>query len=248
MNHKTASGYATERTNMVSSITQALSNDERVVAAWLIGSLARGDEDEFSDVDLCVVVSDTHNDVIANWLPFVSAFGSVANLHETQQNAPTGGTMASTLYTNGVTIDWMLIPQLVATRPHDAKMLLEKESIPSEREAGTLTPEEKQAQLSDRLTFFWMMAAVAAKSVLRNDAVRFHVFLNTLFWTVEEIKELMSERPLPYRKYSNLSVAPTREEQTQALVEICMQVAEISPNEDEQAFSVVKDLLDLRKA
>ena len=46
------------REALVASIIAALTADERIVAAWLTGSHARGDADAVSDVDLTVVLAD----------------------------------------------------------------------------------------------------------------------------------------------------------------------------------------------
>jgi predicted nucleotidyltransferase len=43
---------------LVARITEVLSGDPRVLAAWLVGSRGRGAEDRFSDVDVWLVVSD----------------------------------------------------------------------------------------------------------------------------------------------------------------------------------------------
>lgn len=248
MKRKNTGEYALERSSMVTAITKALFGDERITAAWLTGSLARGDEDEFSDVDLCAVISNQRLGIIENWLPFVSTFGEPANVHEARRNAPKGGTMISTLYMNGITIDWMLIPLSVAARPHDSLLIFEKEGIPIQAEASKLTPEEEQAQLNDRLTFFWMIAAVAAKTLLRNHSGRFHEFLNTLFWTAEKIKELKSNQANTQHKYTGLSLFVTRNEQEGALLKVCEQVITLSHKPDEPAFGVVKNLLAMKPA
>ena len=50
--------YKENRDTLLGTITDALTNDERFVAAWLTGSYARGEADAVSDIDLTVVVGD----------------------------------------------------------------------------------------------------------------------------------------------------------------------------------------------
>jgi len=53
-----------ERAALLQRAMTLLQEDERVVAAWLIGSEGRGETDELSDIDLWVVVADEHIDVV----------------------------------------------------------------------------------------------------------------------------------------------------------------------------------------
>ncbi len=48
-----------ERDALLLEATALLEGDERVVAAWLHGSLGRGTADEWSDIDLWVVLADS---------------------------------------------------------------------------------------------------------------------------------------------------------------------------------------------
>ncbi|PIW36379.1 MAG: hypothetical protein COW24_05640 [Candidatus Kerfeldbacteria bacterium CG15_BIG_FIL_POST_REV_8_21_14_020_45_12] len=64
-------------------ISEALENDPRVVAAWLEGSIARGEDDDFSDIDLWISVKDR------GFRPFVE---------EREEFAQKLGTSLSVLY------------------------------------------------------------------------------------------------------------------------------------------------------
>jgi hypothetical protein len=241
MKLRNSGAYALERSNMLTAVTKDLEGDERFVAAWLIGSLARKDQDDYSDIDICVVVSGNRVTLIEDGDSFVRKYGMPANIHEAKQNAPEGGTMLSTLYTNGITVDWMLIPEPVAMRPPGASLIFEKVNIPVQNAASKLTPEEKQKQLNDRLTFFWMMAAVAAKSLLRKNAVSFHVFLSMLFGTSEDIAKLLTDSH--YHKESDLILLVTPEQQAAGLIKMCEKVVTLSQQSQTPAFMVIKRLL-----
>jgi hypothetical protein len=236
--------YAAEREEMLTHIHAMLKDDARILAMWLLGSYARGDQDAYSDLDICVVVSRNESRLIEDWSAFVLEFGELVNVHEAPQNAPPGGTMASTLYSNGVTIDWMLIPQESAVVPIESRLVFEKEPFPRQA-VSVLSSEEKEVQLEDRLTFFWMMAAVTAKTILREDGVRFHVFLNVLFWTSEEIADLIADHPRPYLKDSGLGLQVSQSQQADTLINLCSKVTVLTKSNLER-FSVIKNLLALR--
>jgi predicted nucleotidyltransferase len=231
--------------DFLESIHKKLAADARVHASWLIGSFGRGDQDKYSDIDLCIVVSDTG--LLQDWSEFVTKFGEPVNTHEAKQNAPEGGTMASVLYKNGVTVDWMLIPLKSATRPIESRLLFEKEPIPIEPQPQDLQEDQRQSQLNDRITYFWMMAAVAAKSILRNHGVRFHVFMNMLFWIKEEIADLLSSENRPYLRFSGLGLMITQEDQTKGLRELCKVVVTLCKRPTEPAFEVINKMLELRR-
>ena len=48
--------YLHERTLLLKTISEFLARYPRVKAAWLFGSMGRGDEDALSDIDLWVIV------------------------------------------------------------------------------------------------------------------------------------------------------------------------------------------------
>lgn len=53
---------------LVDRLVEILQADQRIQAAWLSGSLARGEGDEFSDVDLVVAIDDAERDaLLADW-------------------------------------------------------------------------------------------------------------------------------------------------------------------------------------
>lgn len=61
---------------VIAHFTDACSADERIVAAFLGGSLARGGSDEYSDVDLCVITADDAiDDTVADRAGLVQRLG-----------------------------------------------------------------------------------------------------------------------------------------------------------------------------
>jgi predicted nucleotidyltransferase len=69
-------GPARDRSLVVSRFVDACSADDRVVAAFLRGSHARGEADEYSDLDLCVITRDeVFERVMAERAAFVRQLG-----------------------------------------------------------------------------------------------------------------------------------------------------------------------------
>ena len=58
--------YLLSREALLQRITEELSGDERFVAAWLSGSYGRNEADEVSDLDLSLVVADSHSKLLCN--------------------------------------------------------------------------------------------------------------------------------------------------------------------------------------
>ncbi len=210
-----------ERSDLLARVISILEADKRVMACWLYGSYARGEEDDYSDLDISVVVFDKHAGLVSDWKAFIGLFGNPANQHEAKQNAPRGGTMISTLYDNGFTIDWILIPERDALRPYETRVLFEKKPVTLKRSTNPLSEDEIQAKLADRLTYFWMMAAVTTKSIHRNQAVQFHVFLNILFWTARDIEALSSKHVSSSLIGKGPKLEPKQGQQSKALELLC---------------------------
>jgi predicted nucleotidyltransferase len=65
-----------DREDIIARFAQACSGDKRIAAAFVGGSVARGDSDAFSDLDLCIVTRDElFDDVFADRTEIVELFG-----------------------------------------------------------------------------------------------------------------------------------------------------------------------------
>ena len=74
---------------LIVRFSDACSYDHRIVAAFVGGSIARGDADQYSDVDLCVVTQDEAvDDVFADRAAIVAQFGTPLFLEEWGDEAP----------------------------------------------------------------------------------------------------------------------------------------------------------------
>ncbi len=235
--------YRESRDKLLSRIVQVLSNDERFVAAWLTGSLSRNDADAVSDIDLTLVVSDSYSENLceraeqisqqttSERLNLFSQFGTPALIHENNNNAPTGGTFTFTLYAKShLMVDWVLIPQSKAFRPSQAYLLFEKFSIPI---AAPLTEleslEERIMTASERVAFFWMMMAVTAKYLIRQDGVFVTQWLETLNEILQDVERLIAGKTWEYKRGSRSVLEPTSEGQKQAILKLGERMETVLP-------------------
>ncbi len=116
--------------------------DPRVEAAWLFGSVGRGDADELSDLDLTQAVADDHLDAVAGNPvrphtyhsvlasargAFVAQLAPPAWICEAPQNAPPRAAFLTAFYdgTGGPhQVDWIWQARSVARRPAQETVLL----------------------------------------------------------------------------------------------------------------------------
>lgn len=56
--------YATARSRLLADIAAQFEEDRRVVAAWLTGSLGRGNADAISDIDITIVLTDETAEIL----------------------------------------------------------------------------------------------------------------------------------------------------------------------------------------
>jgi predicted nucleotidyltransferase len=258
--------YRESRDSLLSKIVQILSNDERFVAAWLTGSLSRNDADAVSDIDLTLVVSDSYSENLCKRaeqisqqttnerLELFSQFGIPAVIHENNNNAPEGGTFTFTLYAKShLMVDWVLIPQSKALRPSQAYLLFEKFSVPviaPLAELESLVQRIKTA--SERVAFFWMMMAVTAKYLIRQDGVFVTQWLEILNEMLQDVKRLIAGKTWEYKRGSRSVFEPTSEGQKQAICKLGERMENILPELIKMGGQVspspmpeIKALLDL---
>lgn len=233
--------YRQGREALLTTIVAALAADERVVAAWLTGSYARGEADAVSDVDLTVVIAGAYADTLcrrgdmataqpaAERLAFVSRFGEPANVHENNHNAPPGGTFTSILYRpSACVVDWTLAPQAQARRPATARLLFERLPIPLAPPPEPPEPALLAAQVAEQVAFFWMMAAVVAKYLVRGDLGFVYCRLADLEQLVSHIEHSLKGQA--HKHHRNLSnprpLERTSEDLSATLVGLCDRMAE----------------------
>jgi hypothetical protein len=226
--------YRERRDAFLARITEDLAMDEGFAAGWLTGSYAIGEADALSDIDISIVVTDPYSEALCRRSEQVSAqtsperytlfsrFGAPALIHENNNNAPEGGTFTFVLYSGtALMVDWIIIPQSKAVRPHGAKLLFDKAGIAV---ASPPVPEEldqDKKAVAEIWAFFWMMTAITIKYILRQDGVFAATWIESLHRMVGEVERRLADRPWQYTRGSLSSLQPTGEKQLQSIRGLC---------------------------
>lgn len=159
------------REALLQEATALLEGDERVVAAWLHGSLGRGAADEWSDIDLWVVVADSYiEEICVGRRDYVAALGKPLLVVDAPQNAPAGGAFLTVLYEGSAGsrhVDWTWQRQSDARVPIDSRVLFDRIGLPKVAPPPPQTPEERIEKAKHQTAYFWMMVPVVAKYVAR---------------------------------------------------------------------------------
>jgi hypothetical protein len=233
--------YTAERDLLLSRIIETLSSDARIAAAWLEGSFGRGEADEVSDLDLHLAIEDAFSErlcfhhgqanagTIAERMALIAAFGQPAILHENHANAPAGGSFTFVLYAgSGLMVDWILTPRRTALRPLQSRLLFDKAGIPVLLPEAPESPQERAEHASERIAFFWMMAAVTCKYIKRAKDVKVQWFLDVLKETQDEVEVLVAGDAWDGNYSPDISLAGSRSEQAAALRRLCVKMEELA--------------------
>jgi predicted nucleotidyltransferase len=187
-----------ERDALLAALIGMLQGDERIVAAWLYGSLGRGDADALSDIDLWVVVADEHRESVKlETREIISRTSKPLLVVDAPQNAPQGGAFLSVVY-GGLAggpqhVDWTWQTASGASVPHDARVLFNRDTVPRAASPSDLTREEKAKKAAKQMDFFWMMVPIVAKSIMRRQPWVTVNLLTLLRYTLDEISWLTVE-------------------------------------------------------
>ncbi len=181
-----------ERDALLARVVALLSADPRVCAAWLFGSLGRGDEDDLSDIDVWVIVDDEHAETVkAARREFVTKIAEPLLIEEAPQNAPPDGAYLCVLYPGQRgphAIDWYWQPRAVAQFPSGCRVLLDRVGIPAIPPEKPMLPSEHAAAVSERIDFFWVMVNVAAKSIARRQSWAAIGHITAIRFALEEVR------------------------------------------------------------
>jgi hypothetical protein len=235
---KNITQYTAIRAGLIARIRRDLAGDPRFLAAWLAGSFGRGEEDSFSDLDLHLVVADPQAATLCarprmagagttpERLALFGRFGKPALVHENNHNAPPGGTFTFVLYAgSALMVDWVLVPAAGARRPAETVLLFDHAGIPALPAPAPEAPAERAEKAAEQLAFFWMMAAITAKYLLRRDGGMVQWLLEMLARTLAEVDRLATGEPPLHRRGAYAELAATHTQQRQALREF-MEAAE----------------------
>jgi hypothetical protein len=93
-------------------------------------------------------------------------------------------------------VDWVLIPRAAARRPDRTRLLFDRAGIPPLTPTLPGSEEEQATTVAERIAFFWMMAAVTAKYVVRRDTITVLRLLEMLHHTVLQVEQMVAHEPV----------------------------------------------------
>jgi predicted nucleotidyltransferase len=173
-------GRARQRDAWLADAARRLGGDERVAAAWLFGSLARGDGDELSDVDLFVAFDDGSADELDRVDVWLGELGELTRWREDPYNAPDRGRYFEAVCPADpipLVVDSYWQPVSASLLGADTQVLFDRVGvrraapglttyalIPAVRDGSPLAePDDPATRLRGRVQGFWSDLAIVAK-------------------------------------------------------------------------------------
>lgn len=164
--------HRSERDRLLERITRVLAGDDRIAAAWLSGSLGRGEGDEWSDLDLYVAVADAQYEAVLAERPNLYALVGRPVLIQPEMASWSmpEGRFSLVIYEGCLEVDWNIGPVGKATRGLATRLLFDRAGIPVVE--PPIPPAERGAVAEKWLIFFWAMAPIAVKYCGRGNTRR----------------------------------------------------------------------------
>ena len=185
-----------EREALLHRAQQTLGTDDRFAAAWLFGSLGRGDGDALSDIDLFTVARDEHIAAFAaNRQGWAHQIGTPLFTVENPVNAPPGGAYLMAWYPGADgphAVDWYVQAQARALIPAQTRLLFDRVGLPRSSDPPRFgygaepTRSAVESATADLLST-WAMLLITAKYVARNPA---ETRMGLLQWTIPTLRSL----------------------------------------------------------
>jgi predicted nucleotidyltransferase len=203
--------YARSRDELLERIVATLQTDSRVVAAWLSGSFGRGVEDAWSDLDLHVAVEDESLPAFLD--ERIALYRSIGEpilvQREKISNATPAGTFQLVMYPGPIEVDWNIGPVSQTGRPPETKIVFARREMAIQIPSPPST-EERRAQATDALAFFWAMTPIAIKYVGRGESRRASSQIDLLTGAFIWLWRLVErpDGPNPAAPFQNRSTEP----------------------------------------
>ncbi len=174
--HAQLKAHRLERDALLQRAQTVLEQDARVSAAWLFGSLGRGDADDLSDIDLFIIVADEHQaEMVANRYAYMVQLGEPLLILEAPQNWPPGAVYNMALYLGASgphQVDWYWQRQSAARVPTEIQLLLDRVNLPqadgpTRFDYAPVPPRPPEEVATQDVNSFWVMLLIAAKYIVR---------------------------------------------------------------------------------
>ena len=195
--HMLLRDLASARDVLLDRLAEQFAADDRVLAAWLAGSLGRNVADDWSDLDLHVVVRDA--DLPAMLGERASLYARVGEpvlvQPEIPANAGPGGIFQLVFFAGGVELDLTMYPASRAACPAATRLLFDKVGVPP-LTAVALPVDTWRERTGDRLAFFWAMAPIAVKYAGRGATARLVGMIDLLHSAYLDLWNLLHGDPM----------------------------------------------------
>jgi len=139
--------------DLIARLVTSCAEDERIAAVFLGGSLARGESDEYSDIDLCVITyDDSYADVLSERPAFVRKLGTPLFLENFGND-----NMAFVILADGaeVELNFFRTRDLDSIRSGPHRVLLDKDGILAGVTFPGTEPDEATRVEALRQILFW---------------------------------------------------------------------------------------------
>ncbi len=192
-------------------IQRVLSIDQRVIAAWYTGSVGRGQEDAWSDLDLVLAIRD--DDFASFWEDRIVLFGLIDQVVFVQRELAgnsilQGGSFQLAIYDGPVEVDWTAGPVSLAVRASDTLLIFDRIGIPVVQPTEK-TNDEMMAQAAWMIEFFWAIAPIAAKCSARRDTAAAIRQIGLLEQSIRQLDDALRELHVDYQPLA-ISEMPER--------------------------------------
>ena len=238
----TSADHETARDTLIGRITAILGDDARFAAAWLGGSLGRGDGDAWSDIDLWLAVADSAVPELCNRpdgesatlsparADLIARFGEPAVVGENPQNAGPDGVAMNVVYADSlVVVDWYLMPAVTVKRPADTLLLFEDSAIPIADPPSRAPLDERARQAAISVAMFWYFVQVTMKAIRRRDDLHGQIMLQRMRHCLWKAERLAAGDTVGHYRERGVRLASTPEEQVAEIRRLCAAMLNVMP-------------------
>jgi predicted nucleotidyltransferase len=194
-----------ERNDLIQKLTEYLRQDETIMAVWIAGSIARGEDDWLSDIDIYVAVADESiESVVRDRHEFAARFSNPTLSMDHMRNAPPEGAYLLVHYPGQFGpqhVDWFWQPESLASIPDNGRLLFDKAGLSvidgnvwenQMNQTGSrpaIDSTDPVDLATHGLQFFWAMGLIVAKYIVRGDDETVEYMLNMIARTLDGIVE-----------------------------------------------------------
>lgn len=202
--------------------------DKVAIEAHVLGSLARGNSDAFSDIDVWFTFKDEDiKEILANRNKHYASIGEIINICEPPQNAPINGVHTSVIYKTKagyVTVDYLLCPESSSYITVDSKKLF---GIELPINALGYNSQKIQVNESYRIDFLITLIIVAIKKLLRG--------------LENPLEQLFNEYEFLEERY-NISIEPlaNKEQTFSSLKELIKKLVVVANEKQQKALNEIR--------